>query len=263
MTVPDLILTDPAVVVPPRTRATWATERLRDALLFGDIAPGVELRETHLARAWGVSVTPLREALRQLATEGLVELQPQRVARAAALSREHTAEVYALRLVLEPVALRLSMANRPADWDLEALAALEAIRTSRYTQPADHRAVEREHRRFHLSLVKHCASGQLVETLSILWNHSVRARYLANTHATVGDLHDIHRMLYDACRDGDRDRATGAMDEHLLNPLKKIFSTEETEQILRMRRELSSLPLQAPPPNGKASSRRRQPARTS
>lgn len=259
MSAPDIIAADAAELAPPRTRATWATERLRDALLFGDIAPGQELRETHLARAWGVSVTPLREALRQLASEGLVELQPQRVARAAPLSREHTAEVYALRLALEPAAVRLSIANRPPDWDSETLASLEAIRASR---PLGHSALEREHRRFHLSLVRHCGSAQLLETLSTLWNHSVRARYVANIGASIRDMYDLHRVLYEECRDGDLDRASTAMDIHLLNPLKKIFEADEVERIFSLRLEQSRLPLAVSSRDGKASGRRRS-ARTS
>lgn len=260
MSAPDTIAADPAELSPPRTLASWATERLRDALLYGQIAPGDELRETHLARAWGVSVTPLREALRQLASEGLVELQPQRVARAAPLSREHTAEVYALRLVLESAAVRLSIANRPPDWDSETLASLEAIRKPR---PLSHSALEREHRRFHLSLVAHCGSGRLLETLSMLWNHSVRARHLANTGASLRDMYDLHRVLYEACRDGDLDRASTAMDAHLRYPLEKIFAADEIEQIFGLRRELSRLPLEVPSHDGKASSGRRRSARTS
>jgi GntR family transcriptional regulator, carbon starvation induced regulator len=242
---------------PPRTRASWATERLRDALLFGDIAPGEELRETHLARAWGVSVTPLREALRQLASEGLVELQPQRVARAAPLSREHTAEVYALRLALEPAALRLSMVNRADDWDLETIAALEAIRAAQFTHPVERRGLEREHRRFHLSLVADCGSGRLLETLSTLWNHSVRARYLATAGASVADMYDLHRTLYESCRDGDLDGATAAMDAHLRYPLERIFTAEEVEEIFRLRRELSHLPPQLPARDDKLRRQRR------
>jgi len=240
----------------------WATERLRDALLFGDIAPGEELRETHLARAWGVSVTPLREALRQLASEGLVELQPQRVARVAPLSQEHTAEVYALRLALEPAALRLSIANRADDWDLETIAALEAMRAAQFTRPVDRRNLEREHRRFHLSLVAHCGSGRLLETLGMLWNHSIRARSLANAGASVSDLHDLHLRLYEACRDGDLDGAGAAMDAHLLQPLDRIFGPDEIERIFNLRRELSRVPLPLSLRNATNASPRRRPART-
>ncbi len=243
---------------PPQTRATWATERLRDALLFGDIAPGEELRETHLARAWGVSVTPLREALRQLASEGLVELQPQRVARAAPLSREHTAEVYALRLALESAALRLSMANRPDDWDLETIAVLEAMRAAQFTRPVDRRGLEREHPRFHLSLVAHCGSSRLLYTLGMLWNHSVRARALANAGASVGRMYDLHLKLYESCRDGDIDGATAAMDAHLLQPLERIFSADEIDQIFSLRLELGRVP--APLRNGTRASPRRSSA---
>ena len=241
VTAPNSLAAESNDAEPPRTRAAWATDRLRDALLFGDIAPGEELRETHLARAWGVSVTPLREALRQVASEGLVELQPQRVARAAPLSREHTAEVYALRLALEPAALRLSMTNRPADWDLETIAALEAMHAAGFTRPVVRRDLEREHRRFHLSLVAHCGSGRLLETLGTLWSHSIRARSLANAGASAGSQYKLHLTLYESLRDADLDDASAAMDAHLLQPLERLFTADEIEQIFSLRREMVGL----------------------
>jgi len=96
----------------------------------------------------------------------------------------------------------------------------------------------------------------------MLWNHSIRARSLANAGASVGDLHDLHLRLYDACRDGDLDGAGAAMDAHLLQPLDRIFTAEEIERIFNLRRELAQVPLPLWLSNATNASPGRRPART-
>ncbi|MGA0205557.1 MAG: GntR family transcriptional regulator, partial [Ilumatobacteraceae bacterium] len=68
-------------VAMPVTRADWADERLRAEILTGRLRPGDRIPVERLAEAWGVSATPIRESLRRLAGDGLVDLTPQRGAR--------------------------------------------------------------------------------------------------------------------------------------------------------------------------------------
>ena len=67
-----------AIEVSPPTRGEWVVERLRAAIVVGELPPGSRLRTAELAARFGVSPTPLREALQRLAAEGLVELLPHR-----------------------------------------------------------------------------------------------------------------------------------------------------------------------------------------
>src|SRR5690349_17528608 len=78
----------------PATRSEWALERLRTAILQGELAPGERLRANDLAERWDVSATPLREALQRLASDGLVAMEPQRDARVATPSVREAAEIY-------------------------------------------------------------------------------------------------------------------------------------------------------------------------
>src|SRR5262245_36826481 len=94
---------------PPTTRSDWVEERLRGAILRGELEPGQRLHANGLAERWAVSATPLREAFQRLASDGLVQVLPQRGARVADLSVEDAAEIYELRLLLEPVCLRQSL----------------------------------------------------------------------------------------------------------------------------------------------------------
>src|SRR5215468_5062472 len=93
----------------PTTRAEWAHTRLKAAILTGELAPGTKLVAEELAARWAVSPTPLREAFQRLGGHGLVELTSQRGARVAPFSLDEAAELYELRLLLEPRALRASL----------------------------------------------------------------------------------------------------------------------------------------------------------
>jgi DNA-binding GntR family transcriptional regulator len=84
-------------------------DRLRDAILRGEIAPGEATSQVALARQLGVSRTPLREALRLLEREGLVVSQPNRRIRIADFSIADLEALYAMRIALETVAVRLTV----------------------------------------------------------------------------------------------------------------------------------------------------------
>ena len=86
-------------------------ERLRVAIDSGELAPGARLNEVELCNDMGVSRTPLREAIRSLATEGLVELQPNRGAIVSVISREDVTEILPIMASLEGLGGRLAAVN--------------------------------------------------------------------------------------------------------------------------------------------------------
>ncbi|SFB02676.1 DNA-binding transcriptional regulator, GntR family [Lentibacillus halodurans] len=93
---------------------------LRSAILKGDFEPGERLVQTELAELTGVSRMPIREALRTLETEGLVKMEPHRGAVVRPIKKQDIQEIYELRSVLEPLALKKSIKNFSKD-DFEAL----------------------------------------------------------------------------------------------------------------------------------------------
>ena len=97
-----------------------AHAQLRRLIVRGDLAPGRELSQVELARRTGVSTTPLREALRRLEAEGLVESRRHRRPRVRPFDRQDLDSVYAARVLLEPLALRLTVPRLTAG-DLSAL----------------------------------------------------------------------------------------------------------------------------------------------
>jgi DNA-binding GntR family transcriptional regulator len=133
-----------------------AYDRLSREILSGRTDPGERLVEEQLTRQLGISRAPLREALRQLAQQGLVEHTPRRGVRVATLSDDDVRELYEVRDVLE----RHAVSSMPAAPDLTRLrAATDAMRTA--TEAGDRMALADAHRRFHVEVVALGGNRQL------------------------------------------------------------------------------------------------------
>src|SRR5437763_6066842 len=89
-----------------RTMAEAALERLREAIIMGELTPGTPLRLEDLARQLGMSISPIREAVRQLEALGLAEHVPHHGAKVMRLDVEELRELFAVRLALEGMAVR-------------------------------------------------------------------------------------------------------------------------------------------------------------
>src|SRR5829696_7666000 len=94
------------------TKSDYAYTRLRDGVLSGEFAPGTVLNQANLAKTIGISTTPLREALRRLKSEGLVELDAHRDARVAPLTAEEARDLLEVRRSLDPLAAGLAAQRR-------------------------------------------------------------------------------------------------------------------------------------------------------
>jgi DNA-binding GntR family transcriptional regulator len=136
-----------------------AVLRLSRDILSGQIDPGVRLVEEQLTRRLGISRAPVREALRLLAQQGLVEHVPRRGVRVATLSERDVQELYEVRDLLEREAVRKAFAV-DHDVDLSGLrAALQVMRAA--TGSGDRPVIADAHRRFHVALVELAGNRQL------------------------------------------------------------------------------------------------------
>jgi len=200
----------------PGTRADWVDRRLRNAILSGELKPGEKLVAGPLAQRFAVSATPLREAIQRLAMRGLVEIEPQRGARVAAASPRDAEEIYELRALLDPRALRDSLTHS----DDAHRAAIDAA-YERMVQPGeevDFVTVADRHAAFHAALLKRCRSRWLRRITDLLADHSQRYALLAPLAGVDGGHHDAvaeHRALRDAALAGDVTGATALLREHL------------------------------------------------
>lgn len=212
-----LVTTAPAA---PPTRAEWVDALLRRAILHGELLPGEKLYAERLAEQWGVSATPLRETFQRLAGEGLVVIEPQRGARVAPLSVEEAVEIYELRQLLDPEALRRSMLAAAGDPDY-----LGAVEAAHRRVAARHRSLSDyhdAHRAFHLALVSRCPNQRLVRQVTQLLDHSQRFHAVGTIASRRGDPFEEHRLLVDAVRSGDCGRAVELLRQHLAGTLEAV-----------------------------------------
>jgi len=190
-------------------------ERVRKAILGGEMAPELELSQVQLARQLGVSRTVLREALRMLQREGLIDARPNRLVRVAGLSVADMEQLYIARVTLEAAAIRISAPLL----DVEALADLEGelARMAHYAEEKDYERWEQPHRRFHAGLVG--ASGiRLRRMLDELSDHAERyRRFYTVTQQPSGWITGIgeHRAILDASKARSPDAAAKALATHL------------------------------------------------
>ena len=193
--------------------AQAAYERIRALILSDAMAPGDRLFQLELAHRLGVSRTPVREALRRLAGEGLVDALPQRGFRVADLGLESVMGRLEVRRLLEPGIARLA-AQRAGAEDHAALEA--ALRDEQ--RAADASAIHDASRRFHVALARATGNGPLVATLEANWIVEVGRRLLARRAAVPtwqrADVHE-HRTILAAVRAGDGERAARLMHEHV------------------------------------------------
>jgi DNA-binding GntR family transcriptional regulator len=217
----------PDLVPGARTTAhQMVLESLRRAILEGSLEAGSRLVQADVAAQLNVSITPVREALRDLAREGLVRLEVHRGATVQQTSWEEVEEIYLIRRLLEPEAVRLgAQAMTPT-----TLASLEAVQAQMDIETDTVRWVQLN-RDFHRALVAASGKPRLTEVLqqlednaTIYVNLALRATGTEPFHA---GNHDHHELI-DACRRRDGDAAAAHILEHLGNTLAIVRQASAT-----------------------------------
>ncbi len=198
--------------------------RLREEILHGALMPAERLRAAELHDRYQLGLTPIREALMRLSSEGLVVAETHRGARVADASAGDLADLMATRRDIERLCLTQAIAAGDAAWEAEIVAAMHMLSRARLPDGKSDRAAalhwEREHRRFHFALIAACPSAWLKRFWTTLADHSERYRKIrllhrADPQALVRDLEAEHRTIMQAVLDRDTERAVALMDEHL------------------------------------------------
>jgi DNA-binding GntR family transcriptional regulator len=196
-----------------------AVRRLRSEILSGALAPGERLVEEQLRARFGTSRAPLREALRLLGQQGLVEHLPRRGVRVAELSARDIEELFSLRDALERFALQCALGEgRSAD--PAGLVALDAAvqRMDVAVHSGDALGQDAAHRAFHTGLVALAGHRHLFETYEpVILKLQL---YMATNMRREADEHPPesgparHRRLYDAVAGGDLDVVLAELTAH-------------------------------------------------
>ncbi len=184
---------------------------LRQAILSSELAAGTQLRQDHLAADYGVSHIPVREAMRRLEAEGLVTYTPRRGVFVARLSGPEAWELTEMRLALEGLAVRLSVARATAG-DFEAAA--EALGAGDRSASLDDRSAMNW--AFHRALYAPCERPRLIKTVEGLWRQVDRyLRVVWQTADYQDRSQDEHRAILAAYRRRDVETALALTEAHI------------------------------------------------
>ena len=199
-------------------------EELRRLIIVGELVAGTRLNEVGLARRLQVSRTPIREALSQLVAEGFVHSIPRRGFFVASLSSEEILQLYPMRQLLDPEALRL--AGRPSAAQLDQLSRLNqdiacAVSPRRLIELDD---------RWHMLLVAGCPNGILLDSIRHFMRRTLRYElaYMSdNQNVTVAIAE--HEAILDCLREGDLEAACQRLRRNMetaTGPLLEWFSSK-------------------------------------
>ncbi|MGH3088919.1 MAG: GntR family transcriptional regulator [Rubrobacteraceae bacterium] len=199
-------------------------ERVRSMILRGELAPGESASQVWLARRLGVSRTPLREALRMLQREGLIESEPNRRLRVAAFSLPDLEQLYVMRITLEATAARLTIPHLSS----EEIASMEGhlAQMAHFFEQEDFERWEVPHRAFHHALVRG-AGSRISGTLSQLSDHAERYRRFYMTQRPETFRRAVareHRLILDAAKSRDAETGARRLAAHLA---RTVFAVVE------------------------------------
>jgi DNA-binding GntR family transcriptional regulator len=209
---------EPGTIVPvprrPNDHAAVAVhEHLRALILNGTLPPGAVLNQVELAPQLGVSRTPIREAIRMLQEEGLVDAEPQKRARVVGFDPGHLEAVYVQRILLESLAARLS-APRTTEAEAEGLEdLLRGMRELAVAEDLD--AWQDLHREFHRRLVQGTVGLQLERAIIGQMERSERYRFLYQVARSWEAGNAEHESIVAAYRERDGDEAARCLVAHL------------------------------------------------
>jgi DNA-binding GntR family transcriptional regulator len=194
----------------PANATDLVLETLRSEILGGHLAPGATLRQEEVAERTGVSRMPVREALKRLAAEGLVDTLPSRRVRVAPLDADEISEICELRAVLEPLAIRLAVPNLTADDLRDAEHALQDA-----DEDGDPATFGARNARFHLALMGPCGRPRLLAMVTSLLDLSDRyQRFALHDDQHNNRVREEHRRLLAGARAGDAEAAARAAEDH-------------------------------------------------
>src|SRR5438445_6677074 len=194
--------------------AEAALERLRESIILGELTPGAPLRLEELAQRLGMSISPIREAVRQLEALGLAEHVPHHGAKVMGLDVEELRELFSIRLAIETMAVRRAAERFDQDDEASARAHLAVYDEARHR--ADTLAAMREHTAFHFTLYEAARSSWLLRLIRPCWDSCERYRPVLLAEGTLQDRHEeLDVELLEACTVHDADRADRALHDHL------------------------------------------------
>ncbi|MFC7550657.1 GntR family transcriptional regulator [Plantactinospora sp. GCM10030261] len=206
-----------------RTLVDTATARLHEAILTGELPAGTPLRLNEMSSRLGMSMSPVREAIRRLAALGLVEILPHKGAWVVPLTVEDALDTHETRLALESI-----LTERAARWftpeDTERAQA-ELDRHAAAVERGDAAEARLAHSEYHFTIYRAARSRWLLRGLEPVWENSERYRFATVTTAGAGaDRLREHQAILAACAANDVTAAVLAVRQHIQHATDRVVA---------------------------------------
>lgn len=205
----------------PKTLAGRVAQQLRRDIIRHHLAPGERLQFEKLSKRYEVGTSPLREALFQVAAQGLVVAEDHKGFIVAPIQFDEMLDVSNLRANLEAYAIRGAIRDGREDWEVDLLAAFHRLKLAGIAVSADREDDERRtewedrHRQFHYALCKGCGSPWLLHFFDELYDHMERYRRYFWKYAERAVAADSeHEAIMKAALDRDEERAVALLQAH-------------------------------------------------
>ncbi|WP_043929757.1 GntR family transcriptional regulator [Bacillus sp. EB01] len=197
-------------------------ESLRESIITGKIKPGEHLKERQLAEAMGISTTPIKEALRILSHEGLVETYPRKGAYVSHMVETSIAEILMVRASLESLSARLCTDKI----DEKGLRELEVQinRMEHIVRSKDTERLSLENTKFHQMIQQGAENPVIKQMLSVIVNYDNMFRKKAlSLEMEVEEGFAEHRKIFEAIRDRDSELAEKRMKDHIMRTTTHVM----------------------------------------
>jgi DNA-binding GntR family transcriptional regulator len=209
---------------PPLSKTEYVLERLRQDIRSGAVNAGQPLRQAELAQRYGVSPTPVREALRLLEAEGAISYSPHKGATVAELSPRRIEDLYRLRATVESLATRLAVERLERGVIEEVREIHERIKDG--LGKVDGKVLSGLNRDMHFAIY-HRGSPLVADHVTALWRFIPPEVTLWSDPDVATELVGQHEQIFLALVDADADRAATLMAEHILTAANHRFRRVE------------------------------------
>lgn len=203
-----------------------AEASLEESIVRGRLSPGIKLRIAEIAKDFGVSQTPMREALSRLVSRGLVVAVGQRGFRVASVGAEDLADITMTRVAVESAALRRSMRIGGGKWEGEIVSALHQLKriVGRNKVVKDSPELNLVHKGFHAGLIAGCGSPRLMDLASQLYDQAFRYRaIMLATAISSDDFVAEHEQLAEVVLSRSGNAAVARLSAHLERTYHDIY----------------------------------------
>ena len=194
------------------TKKDMIAEELKSLIGSGELPRGTRIQQDELAARFDTSITPVREAMRQLEAQGLLVSEPHRGVRVAEANLDEVKGVYVARRLLEPYAAQratLRVSRRDLDRADELIRRMAKARKAK-----DGRGVREANREFHFLFYEHCGVPSLARLIDGLWL-SYPWDVLGVVSGRIDRSIEEHRAIVDAVRAGNVGRVESVFAEHI------------------------------------------------